>query len=154
MIRSTQSHLAAISRGLRSGAWIEPQTAGEIVSFLSFHTVYLFFYKTNLKNIYFFLIIFDPNYCHANQTAVFYIKKIHLKYLSLIYSCFYSSRGSFDQNKYESWHDKWISFPLLLNLPTHCPSALLDRRFLEKSTTMGNCSLDQPLSTLKKIGTM
>ena len=38
-IRSTQRHLAA------AGLWTDPQTAGEIVSFLSFRSAYLFFYK-------------------------------------------------------------------------------------------------------------
>ena len=78
-----------------TGLWIEPQTAGEIVFFLSFWPVYVFFYQI------FFFMIFDSNYYQTIQTAVLY-KKSTFKMFKCNLFMFLYLQGSFDQNKNES----------------------------------------------------
>ena len=94
LIKITHCHLAPQACG------VEPQTAGAIVSFLSFRHVYVFFYQKIKKNPFkFCLLSLILTIFQAIQTAAFY-KKMHLKGLGVIYFLMFSDlQGSCDQNK-------------------------------------------------------
>ena len=83
--------------GAVSGLWTKPQTAGEIVSFLSFRPVYVFFYQKR-KDFFFIFIIFNSYYFQAIQTAVFYKKNVFKMFKSSVFM-FLGLPVSCDKNK-------------------------------------------------------
>ena len=67
---------------------------------LSYHSDLFMYFSIRKKLLYyFFFLIFDSNYFQAIETAIFFIRKTHLKYFSVILSYFQISRGLLSKTK-------------------------------------------------------
>ena len=90
-------HLTAVSTG-HCRRPVEEASDRWRNSLLLILPVYVIFYQISKKKKSYFFFIFDSDYFQVIQTTVFY-EKTRLKCLSIIYSCFQTSRCLVNKTK-------------------------------------------------------